>query len=223
MNSFEPLSFGEKKENTQFTGLQVDDQKETEFIPFGVYGGEIDPVKGAKKRVAILEQEGYEKGFAQGQNDGFEMGEKKALKVIENVENLLIEMNRFKFNILKRHEKEILEIIFAIAEKIIHYQIDTSDEIIKESIVQALRLTVDKSQVVLRVNPEDYDYVEKLRPDLFSKIKDMKSIIVNSDTSISRGGCFLETNNGDVDATVETQLEKIRHCLTRTFTEKEDV
>ena len=97
------------------------------------------------------------------------MGEKKALKVIENVENLLIEMNRFKLDILKRHEKEILEIIFAIAEKIIHYQIDASDEIIKESIIQALRLTVDKSQVVLRVNPEDYDYVEKLRPDLFSK------------------------------------------------------
>ena len=223
MTSFEPLSFGEKKENAQFDGLQADVLEETEFIPFGVYGGETEPLKGAQKRVAILEQEAYEKGFAQGQKDGFEIGEKKAVKAIENIENLLIEMSRLKLDILKQHEKEILELIFSIAEKIIHYQVNTNEKAIKGSIIKALNLTVDKSQVVFRVNPEDQDYVEKLRPDLFPKIKDLKSIVVNSDTTISRGGCFLETVNGDVDATVETQLEKIRQCLKETFAEKEDV
>ena len=220
MNAFEPLSFIEKKESTQFTGIQGDVRKETEFIPFGVYGNETEPVKGLQKRMAILEQEAYEKGYAQGEKDGFEIGEKKSLKIIENMENLLIEMSRFKLDILKHHEKEILELIFSIAEKIIHYQVNINETAVKGSIIKALNLIGDKSQVVLRVNPDDYDYVEKLRPDFFSKIKDIKSVVVNSDTTVSRGGCFLETSNGEVDATVETQLEKIRQCLIEASNEK---
>jgi len=38
-------------------------------------------------------------------------------------------------------------------------------------------------------------------------------MIVTSDPSITRGGCFLETPYGDVDARVETQLEKIYQSL----------
>ena len=123
---------------------------------------------------------------------------------------------------LKRHEKEILDLIFIIVEKIIHYRTSSVEGIVKEAVLNALNLVVEKNKIILNVNPEDYDYVDKLRPELFKKHKELKSITVTSDLSISRGGCFLETPYGDVDAGIETQLEKIYQYLQDPLNEKED-
>ena len=74
-------------------------------------------------------------------------------------------------------------------------------------------MAVEKSKVTFNVNPDDYDYVEKLRPNLFRNCKEIKSIVVTSDPSVSRGGCLLETPRGNIDATIESKLEKIRQCF----------
>ena len=62
-------------------------------------------------------------------------------------------------------------------------------------------------------NPEDIDYIEKSRTQFFAEAKGLESISITSDPSITRGGCFLETCYGDIDASVETRLEKVYQSL----------
>jgi len=220
MESFEPLALSQKEDKADFMSFHTGDEKKGDFIP--LEQGEDnykkrkeaeDILKDAHQKATLLEQEAYEKGFAQGEKDGLELGEKKAIKVIENIEKLFIEIGHLKKEILKQYEMGALELIFAIAKKIIHDQITLDENAINNTVFKALNLTVEKSELVLRVNPEDFDFVERLRPEFFSKFKELKSIMVTSDPSITRGGCFLETSYGDVDATVETRLEKIYQSL----------
>jgi flagellar assembly protein FliH len=220
MDSFEPLPLSEKEDKADFISLRIGEGGKGDFIP--LEEGEDnykkrkkteDILKDAHQKAALLEREAYEKGFAQGEKDGLELGEKKAIKVIENIENLFIEIHHLKKEILKQYEKRTLELIFTIAKKIIHDQIELDEKAIKNTVFKALNLTAEKTEIILRVNPEDFDFVERLRPEFFTKFKELKSIIVTSDPSITRGGCFLETACGDVDATVETQLEKIYQSL----------
>ena len=236
MEHFEPLFLTEKpahhrpalrdsgeaggKDKAAFISLQTGDREKGDFIPleegednYKKRKGAEDILKDAHQKVALLEQEAYEKGFAQGEKDGLELGEKKAIKVIENIENLFIEISHLKKEILKQYEKEILELIFSIVKKIIHDQVELDEKTIKNTVFKALNLTAEKSEIVLRVNPEDFDFVERLRPEFFTKFKELKSITATSDPSITRGSCFLETPYGNVDATVETRLEKIYQSL----------
>lgn len=222
--AFEALSPEPEKDNKQFEYLQSADTINSEFIPIasgsdnqqkGIAGE--NSVKDAQGKAAQLEQEAYEKGFAQGERDGLELGEKKAAKFVEKIESLFMESIPLKDEIIKQYEKEILDLIFAVAGKIVHHQIEFDESTVKDTILSAMKLSVQKSKIVIRVNPEDYDIVEKLRPDIFTKFNEVKSIIVSSDQSISRGGCFLETPGGDVDARVEAQLEKIRQSLEENF------
>jgi flagellar assembly protein FliH len=217
---FEPLALGIEKDNSPFEYLQSTNALDSEFTP--IAAGSEDQARGiadensiedAQGKAALLEQEGYEKGFAQGEKDGLELGEKKAAKFVEKIENLFMQSIPLKDEIIKQHESQILDLIFAIAGKVVHHQIKIDESIVKDTILNALQLSVQKSKIVIRVNPKDYDFVEKLRPDLFTKFNEVKSIIVSSDQSISRGGCFLETPGGDVDARVEAQLEKISQSL----------
>jgi len=219
-DSFTPFISNAKEDYSEFVSLQDTNKTNPEFIPVGIVSDsqrtevvDEDSVEDAQGKAVLLEQEAYENGFAQGERDGFELGEKKAAKFVEKIENLFMESIPLKEEIIKQHEKEILDLIFVIAGKIAHHQIESDAGTVKDTILNALELSVQKSKIVIRVNPKDYDFVEKLRPDLFMKFNEVKSIIISSDQSISRGGCFLETPGGDVDARVEAQLEKIRQSL----------
>jgi flagellar assembly protein FliH len=221
---FKPFAFHEKLGHANFVTIADTDNEKTDFIPYEIIERDESETKKKdanlienKDETALLEQEAYEKGFAQGEKDGFEIGEKKARKWIENIENLFIELASLKKVIIKQSEKEILNIIFAVAEKIVHHEINSADRALNETIYQALNLAADKSKIVFRVNPEDYDLVERLKPELFVRIKEMRSMIVNSDPSVTRGGCLLETCCGDIDASVESQLEKIHQCLEESY------
>lgn len=227
MESFESPPLPKKKDKANFVSLQTGGGETANFIPLEESGDNYkkrkeaeDILKQAQEKANLLEREAYENGFAQGEKDGIELGEKKVLKVIENIENFFIEMSQLKKEIIKQHEKGILDLIFAIAEKIVHRKIESDERIVKDIVLKAFELASEKSKIMLRVNPEDFDYIERLKPEFFSKFKDLKSIMVTSDPSITRGGCFLETPYGDLDATVETQLEKIYQSLEGDFTER---
>ena len=229
MNFFEHDELVDKKDDYGFISLQAGELKRAEFVPVQGHPDRQNKRKmgknetnDAQKNVSLIEQDAYEKGFVQGEKDGFELGEKKANKVIENIDKLFGEMSSLKQEILKQHEKEILDLTFAIAEKIVHHLTRFDEGGVKEAVFNAMNLAIEKSKIVLNVNPEDYDYIEELRPDLFKKYKELKSITVTSDPSITRGGCFLKTPYGDIDAGIEIQLEKIYECLKDTFNEKEN-
>jgi flagellar assembly protein FliH len=228
--SFEKNELINNKNDYGFISLQEGELKRAEFIPLEEYQNSQNKRKAGKdamietqRNVSLIEQEAYEEGFVQGEKDGFELGEKKANKVIENIERLFDEISSFKQEILKQHEKEILDLTFAIAEKIVHHLTKFDESGVKEAVFNALNLAIEKSKIILNVNPEDYDYIEKLRPELFKEYKELKSITVTSDPSVTRGGCYLKTPYSDIDAGIETQLEKIYQCLQDAFCEKENV
>jgi flagellar assembly protein FliH len=55
--------------------------------------------------------------------------------------------------------------------------------------------------------------VTENKPLFLSSISGLQSIVVESDEDISRGGCVVESDQGKVDATIETKLEKIQDQL----------
>jgi flagellar assembly protein FliH len=220
MESFKPYDLQKQGRENDFVSLETGEEKRSNFVPLEAFENADsekketgDALPGIQEKISGIEQEAYEKSFAQGEKDGYEFGEKKALKVIENIEKLFNEMVSFKDDVSKQYEREIIDLIFAVAEKIVHHEVKSKESVIKNAIFEALELAVEKSKVVFNVNPDDYDYVEKLRPELFNQNKGLKSIVVTSDPGVSRGGCYLETPYGNIDATIESKLKKIYQCL----------
>lgn len=227
LDSFESSSLLGDGRGKGFAPAQADRGGREDFIPLREttdYHKKTkqadDILKDAREKADRMEREAYEKGFAQGEKDGLELGKRRAVKVIENIERLLVEMSSVKEEILRQYERELLEIVFAIAQKVIHRQVQSDDKVIEGSVLEAMKLAAERSKITLRVNPEDLEYVEELQPELFSTVKELKALMITGDDSITRGGCFLETPYGDIDARVETQLERIHQCIEGAFAER---
>ena len=211
--TFEPSHAGSGDDNT------------LRFMPL-FDGGEDDREKAdriieeAKRKASLIESESYEKGFSQGEKDGFEMGTKKLEKSLDRIHGTLQDIDAYGQEFIKRYEKEILHLICAIAEKVVRGGVNVDNQIVREAILEAFSLAADRSEVTVRVNPEEVEYVKEIRPEFFDRISDLKSITIESDPSITRGGCFMETTFGNVDARLETQLEKIANAVEHAFEEE---
>lgn len=225
-DSFEARPSGEGREKKGFVALETEGPEDSAFAPLVLSegeNGEVEPGWNSpplgEGKAPRLEKEAYEKGFSQGEKDGLELGEKKAQKVLANIESLLAELAGLREQVVRHYEKEILEIVFAISAKIVRTGLELNQNGLRDTLFEALQFAAEKSSVDLKVNPQDFNYVEQLKPEIFSRFSRLGSIIINSDSSIARGGCYLETSNGLVDASVETQLERIRQSLKEAFAE----
>ncbi len=172
---------------------------------------DIDPLSlpGVAEKLALLEQEAYEKGFAQGQKDGLELGRQQYESVAKRLKRLLENLeNEIEHHVLSL-ERPVFELVKAIAEKVIHREISQGPEVLIACIREALAHVVEQSRVKLHLNPEDIEYMEAVMQELsveFSKLKDFDLV---PDDNVSRGGCLLETDFGLIDATYERKWREI--------------
>ncbi|MCP3901757.1 MAG: flagellar biosynthesis/type III secretory pathway protein, partial [Desulfobacteraceae bacterium] len=108
-----------------------------------------------------------------------------------------------------RYEEKIISLICSIAEKVVLARVEIDDEIVKETVMDALLALPEPEDIILSVSTEDYEYIEMVKEELFDFIKTLKSVSVISDTSVKRGGCRIETKEGSIEADIEEKLEKV--------------
>lgn len=206
-----------------FIALEEASIAQVDFIPFCEIGNDNLPNgpihADEKKSPETIEQEAYEKGFAQGEKDGLELGQEKAKKQLKHLDSLITEIENLRHEIIKNQERQILDVAFAVAEKIILAQAQVDPDLVRRTLLKAFELTSTKNKIGLRVNPKDFELVEQIKPELFERFKDLKALTITSDPGVTRGGCLLESEQGEVDAGIETQLEKVYQDLKKAFIE----
>ncbi|MCK5100873.1 MAG: hypothetical protein KAR45_22380 [Desulfobacteraceae bacterium] len=172
---------------------------------------------GYKKGFEQGEKDGQEKGSEQGYAEGYEKGEIEAEKDIkkkidektEDFKEILYKLENTYQELAHRYEEKIISLICSIAEKVVLAKVEIDEEIVKETVLDALNTLPEPEDITLSVSDEDYEYIEMVKEDLFDSIKSLKSVSVKSDASVKRGGCRIETKQGYVETDIETKLKKI--------------
>lgn len=164
-----------------------------------------------------IKKDAYEKAFKQGFNEGLIKGNEEGLKSTEDLrkdsECVLMEAHRVSREYIDNSRSEIISLSLGIAEKIIGHQADSNDSVIVKIAKAAIDSAVLKEQVTIKINPMDYAIIDVRRDEIIKAAGD--SIIINivKDNVIKRGGCILDSGVSTVDATIDTQLEKIKVAL----------
>jgi len=154
-------------------------------------------------------------GFSTGQEKGRMEAHQELENVIEAVRHTLKETQDLHDALAHSMEPGLAKLAIEVAEKVIEEDVKVDSELVLRLVKAHLEKARDRDQVILRVNPDDFDLVKQNKA-LFSKlIPDVKSLDVVSEPKVSRGSCMVETNFGTVDATFTTQLEAIRVAFER--------
>jgi len=159
----------------------------------------------------------YDKAFSGGMREGINQEKQKLSMAMESVAKLIQDLKILKNEFFKNSEKEIIDLIFLIAKKVIHREVSTSKNIIIPVLRDTVKNISDREGIKIRLNPNDYRYIMEVWPDFLSKFCDMKNTLIEEDEEISQGGALIETDSGGIDARLDRQLDKIKETLIPTL------
>ena len=164
------------------------------------------------KNIEDIETEAYIRGFNKGEKAGFDSAGERIESLQAMLTGAIEELDRVQNQIRHDAEKEVVELALVVAERIVRQELASNREAIAGVVGEALKKVEHQQSVVIRMNPADIQLLDQSRLP-FSDTVDQPNntrIRIEADESISRGGCFIETETGDVDARIETQLEIIK-------------
>lgn len=176
-------------------------------------------IKKAKAEVSRIESEAYQKGYGQGEKDGMAFGKKKFEVAVHQFERVLAEIEAQRRELGLRYEEDNLALIKILVERLIFQEISLHPRIIMACLNASLEYTVDNSSVRVHLSPDDFVLLRESGFDAASLLGGKSRIDLIEDPAITPGGCLLESEFGEVDATVEGRYERLYEVLDKVFME----
>lgn len=167
-------------------------------------------IKQVTDKTHNVEKEGYEKGFAQGEKAGRELGEKRFDSVVKSFAEVLEEVRRLKEELYQQGEQEMIKLVLAIARRVIQKEVSTDEKIILAMIQSALKYIADQGEIRVKLNPSDLEYASQHKGEIMEGVR---QVIFEGDEGISRGDAIIESNRGVIDCGIEKHLQEVEEAL----------
>lgn len=176
----------------------------------------------AETEVSRIYQRASEDGYNQGYAEGHQKGQaeasaamnKAAQDAVDAVQRFLSQANQTRDAEIDKLSAEVLDVAVAVAEKVIHVSLKSSEEIIKRMIITATEKLKRRQWVQIYVADCDVKGVAQSDPSLaaaLSSLSDHIKIVPMKDAE--PGTCIVEMPDEIIDASASTQLENIRSVI----------
>lgn len=127
-------------------------------------------------------------------------------KVIESTQLALSKM-------LEDNRDDLIDLALQVARRLIHRVQDEDRELVLRTVEEALKRARERQQVTLHVHPDDLKILEIHKLDLIHKFDDIKTVQLEVDRRVDRGGVRIETPSGIIDARIRTQVDEIMRAV----------
>jgi flagellar assembly protein FliH len=182
--------------------------------------GEAERVAAEAKQAAY--REGHAQGYAEGVEDGRREAYAQAMRRFEQEQGSLVTalkgaiagIEATKEDLRIASERDVLEFAVWLAEKLTFAVGRLHRDSAVENLRRALRLIESKTDVTIRVHPDDVRVAGAFATGLLEQADASRTVHLVHDDSFAPGGCKVECGPMCVDATLETQVDQIVALLT---------
>jgi flagellar assembly protein FliH len=168
----------------------------------------------AERKAHELEEEAYRQGYAQGQKDGSEIGQKSMAIVREHLEDLFAGLHRLPEQLLADYRGWIIDTSLAIARHVVGRELAGDKQQLIQLIDSLVREADEGHTLTLYVNPNDLDLLEKHVELKHLEANSGRALHLKADPRLERGGCRMESDIQMLDASIEKQFALIKETMT---------
>ncbi|MGH2949738.1 MAG: FliH/SctL family protein, partial [Solirubrobacteraceae bacterium] len=114
-------------------------------------------------------------------------------------------------------ESHAVDLALFLAERVLGGALAVEPARVVEAVRGALRGIVERERVTVLVHPEDLELVRDAMDGMRAGLGGIEHCEVQAERRVSRGGAVVRTPDGDVDARVETKLQRAREVIEATL------
>jgi flagellar assembly protein FliH len=158
-------------------------------------------------------KEAEERGRIAGQESGFIQGKDEVERLVQRTQTILERAQDKRTEILAETEQQIVDLVLLIARKVIKVISENQRNVVVSNVIQALRKVKGRGNIFIRVNMLDIQLATEHKKDFIEMVEGAKSIQIVEDTTVDPGGCVIETDFGEIDARISSQLSELEQKI----------
>ncbi|MDK9700067.1 MAG: FliH/SctL family protein [bacterium] len=179
-----------------------------------------DPFQLARKLASERNEErdnavnaAYAKGYAEGSAVADAAAHEKLVKIAEQLDDYAQSIDTKLETIYQELAPTITKLALEIAKKAVATELTLSPILVTEIAKQICKEIGDRSGMTVRFHPDDVTVLQQAGVDLTSILSATNKISVEPSHGIARGGCIVETIEGQWDGRIETRWNEITNSL----------
>ncbi|MFP4115504.1 MAG: flagellar assembly protein FliH [Spirochaetota bacterium] len=163
----------------------------------------------AERAAEDAREEARRSGFEEGREKGFEEGRAEHERLVERLHVIINKAIDRRNEIIEESETQIVNLVVQIAKKVVKVISENQRNVVINNVTQALRKLKERTDVIIRVNIEDLEMVTNHVQDIIERVEREHHITVAEDSTVDPGGAIIETDFGEIDARIASQLQEI--------------
>jgi flagellar assembly protein FliH len=172
---------------------------------------------GLAEGLAAGKREGLAQGKAEGQTAGktaaFEAEKAKMAELLATIASLAQAFDEQRHAMVEEAEAEVLPLALAIARKVTKRMGTLDPCVVEANAREAVRLLASKHEARIVLHPSQ----RQLMMDVVAKLKiqwpQLQHVSLVDDESVTPGGCRVHTAGGEIDAELDSQLDRLAREL----------
>lgn len=169
----------------------------------------------AQKEAEEIRIQAQKEGYENGLREAHQEIEADRQMAMEQCRQILEEARRTKVKLLESSTADMARLAIAVAKRVISTEVSTNPQIIISVIREAINLLDQPGNFRVYVNPEEIEpALDSLAREEMSEMEkqDLTNALV-ADARVGIGGCVIESDQGVVDAQLDTRIAKVEQAL----------
>lgn len=155
----------------------------------------------------------------EGRRDGIKETEAKMAAplrmALENVESVLDELSRFRRDLFKESEVEIIELIRSLTKKIVAKELAIDPTLIKGVVEKGLEVLEKQKHLYLQFSAKDFEIFSRAKEDFMSRFKGLTDLELSVDPSLEAGSAIVKSKTSEVDVNLEHMVDHLLNQITK--------
>lgn len=176
---------------------------------------------GESKREAIFaaaEEQGYKSGIEKAYKDA----ERENEAALGEIKAIIGKLDAYKEKYIADRKRDIIELSFRIAEKVINQKLASDKEIFLKIYEKAVQDLVAQKWLKITVSKADADVATSSSDLLLTMVSGAERLEIKVLDDVPQGTCIVETTEKIIDASVRTQLNALREAVCKVQAASED-
>jgi flagellar assembly protein FliH len=156
-------------------------------------------------------------GLAQGMEQGRQAGQREALAQAQAelkygasaLASAVAELEASRAELESAATQEVVRLAIAIARRVTKRQGAIDQDVLTANLHDAMKLVSDASKVRIAIHPAQRQTLDAALPKLKLAFPTLNHCEIIDDASLAPGGCKVFTLNGQIDADLDVQLDRI--------------
>jgi flagellar assembly protein FliH len=167
----------------------------------------------AREQADSIAQTAHDHGFETGYAEGISRAEAATATMLMQARALVDAAAEHRERVIENAERDLVRLSLGVAEKVLQASLEIDPDRVVGVLRGALRRTFARREVTVMCHPGDLARLQEAGPDLAATLGGLQSLEFISDRRIDPGGVIVRTEAGDVDATLASQLDRLRDVL----------